>query len=101
MINKAILMRKITKTTDLSLREASSCIDAIVDTITDELSRGGKVELRGFGTFSIRYASSKKYPSSFSSKTDVPEHWKVSFKPCQKLKESVWNLKRKPVAAPV
>jgi len=91
MINKLSLMRSASKTTGLSLRETSACIDSIIETINDALFRGERIELRGFGSFTVRKVSSKKYPSSFSEQTVVPAHGKIVFNPCQKLRESVWN----------
>ena len=98
MVNKTILMRKISKITSLSQREASDCIEAVFNTLVDELSNGGKVELRGFGVFSVKNFAAKKISFSNIQFGVLPEHGKVIFKPCQKLKESVWNLKGKPVS---
>jgi nucleoid DNA-binding protein len=91
MLNKASLMKKITKTTKLPLREASACIDVIFDAMGDAISRGERIELRGFGTFFTRAVPQKKYPSSFSPQTVIPAHGRIGFRPCQKLRESVWN----------
>jgi len=91
MINKAALIRDIKKTTGITLRDASFCIDVIFDAITNAISRGERIELRGFGSFFIRDVSQKKYPSSFSSQTVVPSHGRIVFRPCQKLRLSVWN----------
>jgi len=90
MINKVSLMhslaRKINKTAGVSLRDASLCIDVIFDAITDAISRGERVELRGFGSFFVRETAARK--AVFA---DVPAHGRVVFRPCQKLRLSVWN----------
>jgi len=59
--------------------------------MADAISRGERIELRGFGAFFIRPVPQKKYPSSFSDQTVVPAHGRIVFRPCQKLKTSVWN----------
>ena len=39
---------------DLAAREVERVVDTIFDSISDQLSKGGRVELRGFGAFSTR-----------------------------------------------
>lgn len=39
---------------DLTQREIEGVVAALFDTITEQLSHGGRVELRGFGAFSTR-----------------------------------------------
>ena len=39
---------------DLTQREVEGVVSAIFDSITDQLAKGGRVELRGFGAFSTR-----------------------------------------------
>jgi len=85
------LAQKINKTAGVSLRDASLCIDVIFDAITDAISRGERVELRGFGSFFVKDVSTKKYPSTFSGEKIIPAHGRVVFRPCQKLRMSVWN----------
>jgi DNA-binding protein HU-beta len=95
MIKKHSLMHsltnKVNKTAGLSLLDASLCIDIIFESITDAITRGERVELRGFGSFFVRNVSTKKYPSTFSGEKIIPAHGRVVFRPCQKLRLSVWN----------
>jgi len=86
MINKNALIREIKKTTGIPLRDASMCIDVIFDVIAEAVSRGERIELRGFGSFLVREVASRK--AVFA---DVPPHSRVIFRPCQKLRLSVWN----------
>jgi len=95
MINKVSLMhsltKKVNKTAGLSLIDASVCIDVIFESIKEAVSRGERVELRGFGSFFVRNVSQKKYPSSFSGEKIIPSHGKIIFRPCQNFRMSVWN----------
>jgi len=95
MINKSSLIRETNKTVGIPLREASVCIDVIFDSIAKAISRGEKIELRGFGSFFVKDVSQKKYPSSFSGERVIPAHGRVVFRPCQKLRLSVWNKIKK------
>jgi len=89
MLNKAILMHKTAKTTKLPLREASMFIDVIFDAMADTISRGERIELRGFGSFDVRQVAAKK--SGVVNGNLVPSHGRIVFRPCQKLRTSVWN----------
>ena len=40
---------------DLSLRQVEKAVDVIFGEISTALSKGNRVELRGFGAFSVRY----------------------------------------------
>ena len=86
MINKASLMRKLKKTTDIPLRDASLCIDVIIESITDAIAKGERIELRGLGSFFVSQVATRK--AVFA---DIPAHRRVIFRPCQKLRLSVWN----------
>jgi nucleoid DNA-binding protein len=83
-------MRAVSKSTGLSLRNTSACIDSIINTLNEAVSRGEKVELRGFGSFSIRITAAKKIAFSNAAAV-IPSHGRIVFRPCQKLRLSVWN----------
>jgi DNA-binding protein HU-beta len=89
MVNKASLMRSASKTTGLSLRDTAACIDSVIKAVNEALSRGERIELRGFGTFDVRKIAARKTDETFFD--DVPAHGRIVFRPCQKLRESVWN----------
>jgi DNA-binding protein HU-beta len=86
MVNKASLMRSASKTTGLSLRDSAACIDSIIEAVSNAISSGERIEIRGFGTFEVREIAARK--AAFA---DVPAHGRIVFRPCQKLRESVWN----------
>jgi len=86
MINKSSLMRSASRTTGLSLRDTAACIDSVVEAINDAISRGERIELRGFGTFDVRKVAARK--ATFAN---IPAHGRIVFRPSQKLKKSVWN----------
>lgn len=53
-MTKADLARSIAKKHNLTQKEAVSVVDAVLETITDALAHGDKVELRGFGSFAVK-----------------------------------------------
>jgi integration host factor subunit beta len=54
MIRSELVQKLCSDFPDLSQREVENVVNAIFDSITDQLARGGRVELRGFGAFSTR-----------------------------------------------
>ncbi len=54
-MTKADLIDEISKISSLTKKETETIVNTIFDNITDALSKGDKVELRGFGSFRIRH----------------------------------------------
>lgn len=65
-MNKAQLIDAIAAKSDLSKKDADAALTAVVDAITDALKNGDKVQLVGFGTFSVkeRAARTGKNPAT-------------------------------------
>ena len=53
-MNKATLIAKMAEKSDLNKKQAEAALNAFVDTITEALKAGEKVQLMGFGTFEIK-----------------------------------------------
>jgi len=54
MIKSDLVRRVWEQNPHLLVREVETIVNAIFDEITARLSRGERIELRGFGTFSVR-----------------------------------------------
>jgi integration host factor subunit beta len=54
MIRSELVQKLCGDFPDLTQREVEGVVGAIFDSITDQLAKGGRVELRGFGAFSTR-----------------------------------------------
>jgi len=54
MIKSELVQRIAERYPHLYLRDVEKIVNAILDEISDALSRGDRVELRGFGAFSIK-----------------------------------------------
>lgn len=52
-MNKTELIDAIAANASLSKADAKKSVDAAIAAIKDELAKGGKVQLIGFGTFSV------------------------------------------------
>ena len=54
VIKSELVQRIADRNPHLYLRDVENIVNAILDEITDALTRGDRVELRGFGAFSIK-----------------------------------------------
>jgi integration host factor subunit beta len=54
MIKSELVLRLAEQNPHLYQRDVENIVNAILDTIADALARGDRVELRGFGAFSVK-----------------------------------------------
>lgn len=54
MIKSELIARLATENPHLTQRDIERVVSVVFDRMTDALSEGGRVELRGFGAFSVR-----------------------------------------------
>ena len=52
-MNKAELVAAIAEKTELSKKDSEKALKAFIDVVTEELTKGEKVQLVGFGTFEV------------------------------------------------
>ena len=52
-MNKSELIAAVVEKTELSKKDAEKAIKAFEEVVTEELVKGGKVQLVGFGTFEV------------------------------------------------
>ncbi len=74
----------------LTHRDAESAVKAILDAMGDALVRGHRIEIRGFGSFSIsrRPPRTGRNPRSGES-VQIPERRVPHFKPGKALREAL------------
>lgn len=59
-MNKGELIDKIAKDAKLTKGQAGDALDSILNSVSATLTKGGKVTLVGFGTFSVSKRSARK-----------------------------------------
>lgn len=75
-------------------RDIRYVLDAAFDSIRDALGSNRTVELRGFGSFKVRYRkgrSKARDPRTGAAVTSLP-HGIASFRPGLEIKRAVWPL---------
>ena len=75
---------------EISRRDAEYIVETVLGCITEALSRGDKVELRGFGSFRARKRRGRiaRNPKS-GERVDVPEKRIAFFKPSKEVLELI------------
>ena len=74
----------------LVAKDADYAVKMILDAMTDALSRGDRIEIRGFGSFALNYRPPRtgRNPKS-GEKVLVPEKYVPHFKAGKELRERV------------
>ncbi|NOX20741.1 MAG: integration host factor subunit beta [Nitrospirae bacterium] len=71
-----------------TLKQTEIIVETFFDAIKDALSRGEKVELRGFGNFRLKKRQARKARNPKTGESvDVPEKSVIYFKPGKELRE--------------
>lgn len=91
-MKKNELIDAMSKEAGLSKKDAAAALDAFLKTLSDDLKRGNKTQLTGFGTFvtSVRKERQGKNPRT-GQVTTIPSSKTVKFKAGKQLKEQVNN----------
>lgn len=89
-MNKQELATKISEAKGITKVEATRVVDAVFETIVEELKAGEMVKIPGFGNFVVktRKARTAVIPLT-NKKVIVPSYKTVGFKPAKSFKEQV------------
>lgn len=89
-MTKADLVEEVAEVAELSKKHSEQVVNTFFGSIIDSLSRGDKVELRGFGTFRLRRRKARmgRNPRT-GEKVHVPAKVVPFFKPGKELRELV------------
>ncbi len=89
-MNKSELIEQIAKRSQLTLASSRSALDALLETISEALASGDRVQLVGFGTFKVtdRQAREGRNPQT-GAVINIPATKTPSFTAGAELKKSV------------
>ena len=89
-MNKTELIAVVAEKAELSKKDAEKAIKAFTDAVSEELVKGGKIQLVGFGTFEVgeRAAREGRNPKSGETMT-IPASRTPKFKAGKALKDQV------------
>ncbi len=87
-MNKTELVAAMAEQADLSKKDAEQALKAFTDVVTEELKKGGKVQLVGFGTFEVAERAAREGRNPQTGKTmDIPASKAPKFKAGKALKD--------------
>ena len=89
-MNKTELVAAVAEQADISKKDAEKALKAFVDVVTEEMKKGEKVQLVGFGTFEVSERAAREGRNPKTGKTMKIEACKApKFKAGKALKDAV------------
>lgn len=90
MIKSELIATLVSKLRDISERDITQSVNLIVDTMSDSLSSGQRIEIRGFGSFSLHYRPPRNaHNPKTGDKVITQAKYSPHFKPGKSLRERV------------
>ena len=91
-MNKTELVAANAERTKLTKKDADQALKAFIDVVGDELSKGEKIQLAGFGTFEVTERAARDGINPRTKETiHIPASKAPKFKAMKSLKEKVNN----------
>ena len=89
-MNKTELIAAVAENAELSKKDSEKALKAFVDVVTEELKKGGKVQVVGFGTFEVSERAAREGRNPQTGKTMKIDACKApKFKAGQALKDAL------------
>ena len=89
-MNKTELVAAVAEQADISKKDAEKVLKAFVDVVTEEMKKGEKVQLVGFGTFEVSERAAREGRNPQTGKTMKIEACKApKFKAGKALKDAI------------
>ena len=89
-MNKAELIAAVAENAELTKKDAEKAVKAFIEVVTDELKKGEKVQLVGFGTFEVSERAAREGRNPQTGKTMKIAACKApKFKAGKALKDAV------------
>ena len=90
MTKSELIDRIAGKQTQLSSKDVELAVKAVLEYMSQVLSEGGRIEIRGFGSFSLHYREPRKGRNPKTGDTvDLEGKHVPHFKPGKELRERV------------
>lgn len=89
-MNKEELVQVVAMRAKLAPEEAQKLVEAFTDAVSEELEKGNKVSLSGFGSFELRrHRARETVNPRTGKKMKIPALTVVRFKPSKDLKKAL------------
>ena len=93
IVNRSDIINQVSKANNLNISDIEYSIKKIIDYMSSNLYQGERIEIRGFGTFSLHTHQSRiaRNPKT-GEKIALERRNTVHFKPSKELKTRVNNI---------
>ena len=89
-MNKAELIAAVAENADMTKKDAAKAVKAFVDVFTEELKKGEKVQVVGFGTFEVSERAERKGRNPHTGETmEIAASKAPKFKAGKALKDAL------------
>ena len=91
-MNKTELVAAISEKTELTKKDSEKALKALIDVVAEELKKGEKVQLIGFGSFEVRDRAARTGKNPLTGEEmNIPAAKVPAFKAGRALKDLVNN----------
>ena len=92
MVKSELIMQIAAKQNHLSIKDIELSVNYIVDCMSDSLGDGHRIEIRGFGSFSLHYRPSRKaHNPKTGARVFTAAKYTPHFKPGKDMRDRVNN----------
>ena len=89
-MTKTELINEVANKTGRTKKDAEKAVSAVIESITDAMSMGDKVQLVGFGTFEVRDRAAREGKNPATGETiSIPATKVPAFKAGKALKDAI------------
>lgn len=87
--SKMEIVEDVASAADMTKAQAQRAVDAMMESVFDEIKNGGKVTIVGFGTFQVKDQAARtgRNPAT-GEPMEIPAKKVVKFKPGKRLQEA-------------
>ena len=90
MTKSELIESLVQRQTHMSHRDVELAVKLLLDNIIGELADGGRVEIRGFGSFSVHHRPARRGRNPKTGEAvDIPRKYVPHFKPGKEMRERV------------
>lgn len=90
MIKSELIAKLVAKLRDIPEKDIAQSVNLIIDTMSHSLSKGERIEIRGFGSFSLHYRPPRNaHNPKTGEKVITQAKYSPHFKPGKELRERV------------
>mgnify|MGYP001631326067 CR=1 FL=1 len=89
-MNKATFIAQVAEKSGLDRKQADKAFEAVIETVTEALQKGDKVQIMGFGTFEVKERAAHAGRNPATGETiEIPASKQPVFKPGKTLRDAL------------